>query len=203
MEKRIEFCRSSHDKSIKDLIKCTKLPKDTEICYLDDTYYPQMNYENVYYIKVKPYTHDLDFDVMIQRFINSNTILSKIIVEKYNNDDFIGFMKENMNKYEFVKKYKIHILTSLLVIFFFRSCSKSGDVRKLEKVNIRTTKVVDSLTIVVKGQKDTINNISEVIRIEKIKIHTDYDNYISSKNRGEQLMELHKIVKQNLKDLEK
>jgi hypothetical protein len=104
---------------------------------------------------------------------------------------------------EFVKKYKIHILTSLLVIFFFRSCSKSGDVRKLEKVNIRTTKIVDSLTTVIKGQKDTINNISEVIRIEKIKIHTDYDNYISSKNRGEQLMELHKIVKQNLKDLEK
>jgi hypothetical protein len=104
---------------------------------------------------------------------------------------------------EFVKKYKIHILTSLLVIFFFRSCSKSGDVRKLEKVNIRTTKIVDSLTTVIKGQKDTINNISEVIRIEKIKIHTEYDNYISSKNRGEQLMELHKIVKQNLKDLEK
>lgn len=104
---------------------------------------------------------------------------------------------------EFVKKYKIHILTSLLVIFFFRSCSKSGDVRKLEKVNISTTKIVDSLTTVIKGQKDTINNISEVIRIEKIKIHTEYDNYISSKNRGEQLMELHKIVKQNLKDLEK
>ena len=104
---------------------------------------------------------------------------------------------------EFVKKYKIHILTSLLVIFFFRSCSKSGDVRKLEKVNIITTKVVDSLTTVIKGQKDTINNISEVIRVEKIKIHTEYDNYISSKNRGEQLMELHKIVKQNLKNLEK
>jgi len=104
---------------------------------------------------------------------------------------------------EFVKKYKIHILTSLLVIFFFRSCSKSGDVRKLEKVNIRTTKIVDSLTTVIKCQKDTINNISEVIRVEKIKIHTEYDNYISSKNRGEQLMELHKIVKQNLKNLEK
>jgi PBP1b-binding outer membrane lipoprotein LpoB len=104
---------------------------------------------------------------------------------------------------EFLKKYKIHILTSLLVIFFFRSCSKSGDVRKLEKANIRTTKIVDSLTTVIKGQKDTINNISEVIRVEKIKIHTEYDNYISSKNRGEQLMELHKIVKQNLKNLEK
>jgi len=103
---------------------------------------------------------------------------------------------------EFVKKYKIHILTSLLVIFFFRSCSKSSDVRKLEKTNIKTTEVIDSLTTVIKGQKDTINNISEVIRLEKIKVHTEYDNYISSKNRGEQLMELHKIVKQNIKDLE-
>jgi PBP1b-binding outer membrane lipoprotein LpoB len=104
---------------------------------------------------------------------------------------------------EFVKKYKIHILTTLLVIFFFRSCSKSSEVRKLEKSKTQTTEVIDSLTNVIKGQKDTINNISEVIRLEKIKVHTEYDNYISSKNRGEQLMELHKIVKQNLKDLEK
>jgi PBP1b-binding outer membrane lipoprotein LpoB len=104
---------------------------------------------------------------------------------------------------EFVKKYKIHILASLLVIFFFRSCSKSSEVRKLEKSKTKNTEVIDSLTTVIKGQKDTINNISEVIRVEKIKIHTEYDNYISSKNRGEQLMELHKIVKQNLKNLEK
>ena len=103
---------------------------------------------------------------------------------------------------EFVKKYKLHILTTLLVIFFFRSCSKSGEVRKLEKSNIKQTEVIDSLKSVVNGQKDTINDISEVIRLEKIKVHTEYDNYISSKNRGEQLMELHKIVKQKLKELE-
>jgi hypothetical protein len=104
---------------------------------------------------------------------------------------------------EFVKKYKIHILTTLLVIFFFRSCSKSGDVRKLEKSNIKQTEVIDSLTAVVNGQKDTINNISEVIRLEKIKVHTEYDNYISGKDRGEQLMELHMVVKQNIKELQK
>ena len=104
---------------------------------------------------------------------------------------------------EFVKKYKIHILTTLLVIFFLRSCSKSGDVRKLEKSNIKQTEVIDSLTTVLNGQKDTINNISEVIRLEKIKVHVEYDNYISGKNRGEQLMELHMIVKQNIKELQK
>jgi hypothetical protein len=104
---------------------------------------------------------------------------------------------------EFIKKYKIHILSSLLAIFFARSCSKSGEVRKLEKIKTTNELIIDSLTNVVNGQKDTINNISEVIRLEKIKVHTWYDDYIATKNRGEQLMELHKVVKQNIKELEK
>jgi len=104
---------------------------------------------------------------------------------------------------EFVKKYKIHILSSFLFIFFMRSCIKSGEVRKLEKVKTSNENVIDSLTTLVNGQKDTINNISEVIRQEKLKVHREYDNYISDKDRGDQLMELHMVVKKNIKDLEK
>ena len=104
---------------------------------------------------------------------------------------------------DFIKKYKIHILSSLLFIFFIRSCSNSGQVRKLEKLKTKNEITIDSLNNLIKGQKDTISNISEVIRQEKIKVHTEYDNYISEKDRGEQLMELHKLVKQKIKDLEK
>lgn len=104
---------------------------------------------------------------------------------------------------EFAKKYKIHILSTLLFIFFMRSCIKSGDVRKLEKVKTKNEKVIDSLTFLVNGQKDTISNISEVTRQEKLKVHRGYDNYISSKDRGGQLMELHRVVKNNIKELEK
>ena len=104
---------------------------------------------------------------------------------------------------EFVKKYKIHILSGLLFIFFIRSCSKSGDVRKLEKVKTKNEQTIDSLTQLINGQKDTISNISEVIRLEKLKVHREYDNYISSKDRGPQLMELHRVVKKNIQDLEK
>lgn len=104
---------------------------------------------------------------------------------------------------EFIKKYKLYILSGLLVIFFFRSCSKSGQVTKLERNDINKKEMIDSLMFVIKNQKDTINNITEVIRKEKIKVHTEYDNWISEKDRGEQLMELHRIVKQNLKSLEK
>jgi hypothetical protein len=147
--KRIELCRSSHNKSMKDLIKCTKLPKDAEICYLDDTYYPEMNYESVYYIKVKPYIHDLDFDLMIKRFINSNTRLSKIIMENYDNDDFVGFMKENMNKYEFVymekddKEYEIDkIITKKTMehlVAFFNKKSHASTRKLNRKQSIRNT----------------------------------------------------------------
>lgn len=107
------------------------------------------------------------------------------------------------NFIEFLKKYKIHILSMFLFIFLVRSCSKSGQVTRLEKSNTKNVEMIDSLNLIIKGQKDTINNISEVIRQEKIKVHTEYDNYISQKDRGEQLMELHMIVKNKIKELQK
>jgi hypothetical protein len=105
------------------------------------------------------------------------------------------------NFIEFIKKYKIHILSSLLLFFCFRSCIKSGQVKKLEKIKTENVKTIDSLNLVISGQKDTINNISEVIKQEKLKVHGEYDDYISSKDRGEQLMELHMVVKENIKEL--
>lgn len=107
------------------------------------------------------------------------------------------------NFIEFLKKYKIHILSTLLFISFFRSCVKSSDVKKLQKEETYNSKVIDSLNFVINGQKDTIKNISEVIRVEKLKVHSEYDDYISEKNRSEQLMELHMVVKENIKKLQK
>ena len=107
------------------------------------------------------------------------------------------------NFIELVKKFKIHILGLFVFIFFMRSCIKSSDVRKLERIKTKNEQVIDSLTNLVNGQRDTINNISEVIRLEKIKVHVEYDNYISEQNRGDQLMELHKLVKRNIKNLNK
>jgi PBP1b-binding outer membrane lipoprotein LpoB len=103
---------------------------------------------------------------------------------------------------EFVKKYKVHILASLCFIFFFRSCQKSGEIRKISKNNTESSTVVDSLNNVISVQKKTIDSIPQIIKDEKLKVHSEYDNYISSKNRGEQLMELHMLVKNNIKKLE-
>jgi len=104
---------------------------------------------------------------------------------------------------ELVKKYKVYILGVLLVIFFFRSCGKSTQVRKSDKIITEKEVIIDSLNNVIKEQKLTINEFPEIVRQEKIKLHSEYDNYISEKDRGQQLMELHMIVKENLKELQK
>ena len=91
-----------------------------------------------------------------------------------------------MNKLiELIKTYKVEILIFLTVFFFFRSCSNSSKVTKLEKIEKENIITIDSLKIVNKK--------------EKIAIHGFYDNWITQKDRGSQLMELHLIVKDNLK----
>ena len=48
------------------------MPPNTEICFLDDVFYPDMSNEKIYYINLKPYIYDLELDTMIDRFLNAN-----------------------------------------------------------------------------------------------------------------------------------
>lgn len=87
--------------------------------------------------------------------------------------------------FELIRTYKIQLLTIFLVIFFFKSCINSRKVEKLEKIE--------------KQNKESIDSLKNTLKTEKIKIHSFYDNWITNKDRGPQLMELHLIVKENLK----
>jgi hypothetical protein len=100
--KHMEICRTSHVKSHKDFIKCTKVPATAEICFLDDNFYPEMTNDNIYYINVKPYYHDLKFDYMVTHFADS--ICGKKIIS--DNAHFIKFMSEDFKRYnyEYIEK---------------------------------------------------------------------------------------------------
>jgi hypothetical protein len=100
--RQIEICRTSHEKSHKDFIRCTKLPNTAEICFLDDNYYPQMSHKNVYYINIKPYIHDLPFQELLKRFTNSNILSSKIV----DKSDFNNKMMDQFKEYNFEIKEK-------------------------------------------------------------------------------------------------
>ena len=76
---------------------------------------------------------------------------------------------------ELVKKYKVYILSGLLLIFFFKSCSKSTDIKKLDKLSTTQKIQLDSLN-------SKIDSIPEIIRVEKINIHLEYDEWISSRS---------------------
>lgn len=69
--KRYEIGRSTHKKTYNDFINCTILPKNTSICFLDNTYYSNMVNERIYYIKPMTYYHRLSTNDIIQRFIVS------------------------------------------------------------------------------------------------------------------------------------
>ena len=100
--KRVELCRTTHMKTHSDLIKCTKLPEETQICFLDDVYYPDMSNDKIYYINVKPYIYDLDFNEMTKRFINSDILGLKELDFTYCKEFILEFMKKY--NYIYVRK---------------------------------------------------------------------------------------------------
>ena len=70
----VEKNRTSHIKNVPDLIRCTQLTPDTEICFIDDNFYPGMTHENIYYINIKQYYYDLSFEELLNRFKNSEIL---------------------------------------------------------------------------------------------------------------------------------
>jgi hypothetical protein len=146
--KRVEICRTTQNKTHKDLIKCTKIPVDAEICFMDDSFYPEMANNNIYYINIKPYYHDLTFEDMIQRFLMSQ-IGKKLAGNQIDSGNDLLFEKMMMDhihlfKYEVVvkdeKEYEVdkilgkHIIAHLKV--FFNRSSKSRTIKnRVEKKN--------------------------------------------------------------------
>jgi hypothetical protein len=145
--KVVEVCRTTHDKTHSDFIKCTKVPSNAEICFLDDTFYPEMANDNVYYINVKPYYYDLSFEYMLDKLSNSN-IGKKII----NNDDkFITTMTENISLYKYncitkdTKEYDMDKIVGKQIIkhlhYFFNKTKKNKTKKyKTKKYKLNKTR---------------------------------------------------------------
>ena len=66
-DKIIEKDRSEHKKSHNDFIRCTMLPKSTEICFIDDYFHKKMRHDKIYYIQPLPYSHNLSPNTIATR----------------------------------------------------------------------------------------------------------------------------------------
>jgi len=141
--KIIEMCRTTNEKTTGDLFNCTKIPHDSQICFLDDVYYSNMVDENVYYIKLKPYTYNLPFQLMIQRFVVSK--YGKKIQDQYQ-DSFTNFMNTFIGKYNFVyvkkneKDYELDKIVSKKIMihlqtFFDKKWQNNDVMDKMGPIN--------------------------------------------------------------------
>lgn len=63
--------RTTKEKTVNDLIRCARIPLDTDICFLDDLHHPKMEDEHVYYIKLQAYHTYIPFHIFVTRFLNS------------------------------------------------------------------------------------------------------------------------------------
>jgi hypothetical protein len=102
--KQVEINRTTHDKSFKDLVRCTQIPRNAQICFLDDIYHPEMANDNVYYINLKPYTHDIPFDDLVGRFVKSK--IGQTIVGESNTIDVANKLLSELRKiaYTYIEK---------------------------------------------------------------------------------------------------
>jgi|TARA_B110000093_G_scaffold137669_1_gene147625 hypothetical protein len=72
----IEIKRTTHRKTMSDLLSCTLLMRDVEICFVDDVEHNEMKTSRVYYICPLPYYHNLTAEQIVNRFINSELFSS-------------------------------------------------------------------------------------------------------------------------------
>jgi len=97
--KIVEPNRTSHEKSVKDLISCTKIAENTEICFVDDLYHPLMDKDNVMYIHIKPYHFMMSYNLMAERYYN--TILNRNNTSTIDKNEFIDYIVKFMQRYQF------------------------------------------------------------------------------------------------------
>ena len=74
----IEPCRTSHNKSYKDLRRCAALPEKIRICFIDDRPHEEMFHDDITYILVAPYYRKYYHDDMVSQFMK--TALAKSLL---------------------------------------------------------------------------------------------------------------------------
>ena len=90
-DKVYEKCRTGYDKKYVDLLKCGNLSKTDKIIFLDDMVHPDMKNENVTYLHLKGYKHDILFSKMSKIFLKSK--FGKLIKKKEHEEFAIKLLK--------------------------------------------------------------------------------------------------------------
>jgi len=92
----IEPNRTTHNKTLVDLINCTKIGKNTQICFLDDSHHNEMIHDNIYYIQPRAYYHCLKLSHILSRYFGS-TLFTQFENTSMTNDSYRAFLIDWFN----------------------------------------------------------------------------------------------------------
>ena len=65
---QVEPGRTTYEKTLEDLLRCTGLTKSDRICFIDDVYHSKMRRPNIYYINISPYIHAYNFTSIVEKY---------------------------------------------------------------------------------------------------------------------------------------
>ena len=158
----VETLRTTNRKTHGDLLKCTRLPKQTQVCFIDNTLHIGMCNETIYYINVKSYIHKLPFRIMVERFTKStNTRIQSLRKCIINERDFYTNILSLLNEYDYkyVKKPSIEyemdkIISKKLLHYLNRFFSTNADLDTEQVVILNDTPSKKSNTRRKKDHKD-------------------------------------------------
>jgi len=138
--KNIDLKRVTNEKTYLDFIKFTLLPKTTELCFIDNSFFPKMCGGNIYYIQPRSYYHYLKPNEIIHRFIISDVFQQL----NYNGSWFETLLYESfLEKRPFInvllleKRLETDLLISQKLMYYIREFfylySRKIKTRKVRK----------------------------------------------------------------------
>jgi hypothetical protein len=136
--KNIDLRRTTISKTYNDLIRCVKIPETTEICFIDNTYFPKMSNKFIYYIQPISYYHNLTNREIVERFMNSTVY--KTIGFSIEYHYLISFFKnEKLFIHNKLNKLKTDIYVSKKILYHIKEFFHYNNYRNIKTVkkNIR------------------------------------------------------------------
>ena len=145
--KLMEPNRRSHDKNMDDFFRCTKLPENIEICFLDDVYHPGMKDDRVYYINIKPYKIKLHENQMINLFLKST--LGKDVKDKneFGKNIIKYYQNYNYNSNYNNDEYEVDKIISKKIFYHLKEFFKDSNKTLKKKIKIKNNKSVKKSNI--------------------------------------------------------
>lgn len=115
----VDELRTTSTKTQNDLLRCTNMPNNTKICFIDDKYYPNLGESRqVHFIKLDPYIYKVPWQIMLEEIDKLEIV----------NESLINYTDLLNNKFlvnEEIIHYKDHNLLRKIIYFLKRRKNKT------------------------------------------------------------------------------